>query len=248
MKVAIIEDERPAAEKLTLLLGRLDRSIEVLTVLSSVLDAVKWLDEHQDEVDLIFMDIQLLDGKSFQIFSEVRIVKPIIFLTAYEEYSLEAFKVSSIDYLLKPITLPALETSLSKFDNLVKQLSSNTELGPVEPNSNFKDRFMVKFGDHIRSVSTNEIVYFLADGRNVYLHTRNKSKYIIDYKLEELEGILNPQSFFRVNRSFILQLDYIKDVLIYSNSRLKVITDPEPIKEIIVSRDKVAFFKEWFGG
>ena len=252
MNVAIIEDEVPAAEKLILLLERLQRDIKVLVTLDNVKSAVDWLDKNQQKCDLIFMDIQLLDGKSFEIFQEIKVLKPIIFTTAFQEYSFDAFKVSSIDYLLKPITLQALETSISKFENLKDQLNSSDNKINDESNfrkdENFKSRFMVKFGDHIRSIPIDDISYLYAEGRNVYLYTKDASKYIIDFKLEELEGLLDPVIFFRVNRSFIIQLNSIKDVLVYSNSRLKIQTDPAPVKEIIVSREKVNAFKAWFDG
>lgn len=252
MKVVIIEDEIPAAEKLELLLNRLDNGVEVLTKIDSVKSAVQWLDDNQDSVDLLFMDIQLLDGKSFDIFQEIKITKPIIFTTAYQEYSLEAFKVNSIDYLLKPITLKSLEAAVNKYLALKEQFSdeggNDKSIPDIQISSSYKERFMVKFGDHIRSVPVEEINYFFAEGRNVYLHTKNESKYIIDFTLEELENLLNPNHFYRVNRSFIVQLQSIKDVLVYSNSRLKITTQPESIKEIIVSRDKVGQFKTWFDG
>ena len=253
MRVVIIEDEIPAAEKLILLLERLQRGIEVLVTIDNVKLAVEWLDQNQDQCDLIFMDIQLIDGRSFEIFQEVKIVKPIIFTTAFQEYTFDAFKVSSIDYLLKPITLQALEASISKFENLKDQLNSNDDNQLQESSvagnkATYKSRFMVKFGDHIRSIPVDDILYFFAEGRNVYLYTKNESKYIIDFKLEELEGLVDPVLFFRVNRSFIIQMNSIKDVLVYSNSRLKILTEPLPVKEIIVSREKVNTFKSWFDG
>lgn len=252
MKVAIIEDEIPAAEKLQLLLERLDEAIEVVGVMDSVKSAVEWLDAHKDSYDLLFMDIQLLDGKSFDIFQEIKITKPIIFTTAYQEYSLEAFQVNSVDYLLKPITLRALEGAVKKYHDMKEEFSEGEPIAPdiskIRERDPYKTRFMVKFGDHIRSVIVEDINYFFAEGRNVYLYTLNDSKYIIDFTLEELENLLDPQSFYRVNRSFILRLDSVRDVLVYSNSRLKVITSPESVKEIIVSREKVALFKSWIDG
>lgn len=255
MKVIIVEDEIPAAEKLERYLLKYDPSINILATLQSIQSTVQWLKENQDKVDLIFMDIQLTDGVSFQIFQEVDVKKPVIFTTAYNEFALDAFKVSSIDYLLKPITFTDLTASLKKLALLREQLPWKTE-GPeglqtkyaALKTRSYKSRFMVKLGEHIRSITTDQISLFYADGRDVYLVTNQTRKFIVDYTLESLEEILDPEMFFRLNRTFILNINAIKDVLIYSNSRLKIILSQEFDKEIIVSREKVADFKEWFDG
>lgn len=255
MKVLIIEDEIPAAEKLERYLAKYDASIQVLTRLTSVKDAVPWLQENQDQVDLIFMDIQLIDGLSFQIFQQVAIRKPVIFITAFNEFALDAFKVNSIDYLLKPITFTDLSHSLKKLENLREQLHWNKEktdqLQEAFASSKTKDyktRFMVKLGDHIRSITADQICLFYAEGRDVYLVTTQNRKFIIDYTLETLEDLLDPKNFFRINRTYILNINSIKDVIVYSNSRLKIMVTQEFDKEIIVSREKVGAFKEWFDG
>lgn len=255
MNVVIIEDEKPAAEKLERYLLKYDPATQVLAKLTSVLDSVQWLKNHQDDADLIFMDIQLTDGMSFQIFQETEVRKPVIFITAFNEFALDAFKVNSIDYLLKPITFIDLTTSLKKLELLREQLSwsdSKTEqLKEVFAGSTtkyYKTRFMVKLGDHIRSLTIDQISFFYAEGRDVYLVTNQPRKFIVDYTLETLEGMLDPTYFFRVNRSFILKIDSIKDVIMHSNSRLKVLPTPEFDKEIIVSREKVNEFKNWFDG
>ena len=255
MKVLIIEDEIPAAEKLERYLSRYDENIEVIEKLTSVDDSVKWLKMHQEKVELIFMDIQLTDGKSFDIFKEVTINKPIIFVTAYDDYAIEAFKVNSIDYLLKPITFDDLTQAMNKLSSLKKNLA-----GPVQNHTDlnqavqhltqraWKTRFMVKLGEHIKSIVTDDIEFFYAEGRNVYLYTKQNRKFIIDYKLEELEDLLDPVQFFRVNRSFILNINAIDDVVVYSSSRLKITPHLTFDKEIIVSREKVNSFKDWFNG
>jgi len=256
VKVLIVEDEVPAAEKLERYLQRYDSSIEVLDKISSVSDSIAWLQANQDNVDLIFMDIQLTDGKSFEIFDTVTIKKPIIFITAYDEYAIDAFKVNSIDYLLKPITFDDLSKALNKFQDLKASLSNNSSPALEQLQSalsqlqqkNYKTRFMVKLGEHIKSVTTNNIEFFYAEGRNVYLYSFDNRKFIIDYKLEELEDLLDPTTFYRANRSYIINIEAIKDVIVYSNSRLKVIPKLEFDKEIIVSRDKVNAFKEWLSG
>lgn len=255
MRVIIIEDEIPAAEKLERYLARYDNSIEVAIVLQSVKTSVEWLRDNIESVDLIFMDIELLDGRSFSIFEQVDIHKPIIFTTAYDEYALKAFEVNSVAYLLKPISFPDLENALKKYNELHKQATDNFSaqkleliLNEIETRRKYKRRFMIKIGEHIRSVTTDHIQYFYAEGRNAYVTTDQGRRLIIDYKLEELEEILDPKMFFRVNRSFIVNINTITDVLVYSNSRLKILTEIKSEKEIIVSREKVTAFKTWFDG
>jgi len=255
MKVVIIEDEVPAAEKLERYLHKYDASIEIVAQFDSVKSTVPWLLENQDAIDLIFMDIQLTDGLSFQIFQHVQVRKPVIFTTAYNEFALDAFKVNSIDYLLKPITFTDLSASLHKLNVLREQFSISADqsqrIQQVFANpktTTYKNRFMVKVGEHIRSVTADQIAVFYADGREVYLVTNQQKKFIIDYTLESLEEVLDPHVFFRLNRTFIVNINAIKDVLVYSNSRLKITLLQDFDKEIIVSREKVQDFKTWFDG
>jgi DNA-binding LytR/AlgR family response regulator len=255
MKVIIVEDEVPAAEKLERYLQKYDSAIQVLGRFDSVTATVQWLNSNQDSIDLIFMDIQLIDGLSFQIFQQVQVRKPVIFTTAFNEYALDAFKVNSIDYLLKPITFTDLSTSLKKLESLRQQFNFNKDqqeqvqqVFASIKSREYKNRFMVKLGEHIRSITADQISLFFADGRDVYLVTNQNRKFIIDYTLEGLEEILNPAVFYRLNRTFILNINSIKDVLVYSNSRLKITLNQEFDKEIIVSREKVGEFKEWFDG
>jgi len=254
MKIAIVEDEAPAAEKLGRYLARYNESFNVLVILPSVRDAVIWFKENLEQVDLIFMDIQLSDGQSFAIFDEVDISKPIIFTTAFDEYALKAFEVNSIAYLLKPITFTDLSAAINKL-NLIQGGQSQSDIGRFKEllsglanQKKYKSRFMVKIGEHIRSVTVDQILFFYAEGRNAYITTDQGRRLIIDYKLEELEEILDPVQFFRVNRTFIINIASINDVLVYSNSRLKILTEVKAEKEIIVSREKVAAFKQWFDG
>ena len=258
MRVFIIEDEIPAAEKIQRFLHRYDDSIEIAGTAMSVKQAVSWLNE-DGQADLLFMDIQLTDGLSFDIFKEVNFDIPVVFTTAYNEYAIEAFKANGIDYLLKPITFDDLSESLAKFHALKTKLQ---EPGQAEATSvidlqsalqmlskrEYKTRFMVKIGEHIRSVTTDQIDLFYAEGRNAYIVTQDGKRLIIDYKLETLEEMIDPKKFFRVNRTFIVEINAIKDVLVYSNSRLKVILTTSFDREIIVSREKVNAFKTWFDG
>ena len=256
MKVLIIEDEKPAADKLTMLLKSILPQVQIMATLASIKQSVSWLKENPNEYDLLFLDIQLADGQSFEIFKQVSINKPIIFTTAYNEYAVEAFKVNSIDYLLKPVTKERLKASLDKLENLRQQLptAENSEQMQVLQKAlanlqkQYKTRFMVKVGEHIKSVATEKIAYFYAEGRTLFLFTQKGRKFIVDYTLEELENLLPPTLFFRVNRSFSVNINAISDVLVYSNSRLKILTEPTPPKEIIVSREKVNAFKNWFDG
>jgi two-component system LytT family response regulator len=255
LNVLIIEDETPAVEKLERYLQKYSASISIAGTCDSVETAVPWLKENQSKVDLIFMDIQLKDGLSFKIFQEVAVQKPVIFITAYNEYALDAFKVNSIDYLLKPVTFSDLSASLQKLENLRDQLVINDDkLGKLKVLAGesaakvYKNRFMVKVGDHIRSITTDQVIFFFADGRDVYLVTQQLRKFIIDFTLESLEDVLEPKNFFRVNRTYIVGINAIQDVVMYSNSRLKITTQPAWDKEIIVSREKVNEFKEWFDG
>jgi two-component system LytT family response regulator len=255
LKVLIVEDETPAVEKLERYLKRYSEGIEVKGKAESVEEAVNWLAAHQSTIDLIFMDIQLKDGVSFDIFREIKVQKPVIFITAYNEFALEAFKMNGIDYLLKPITFTDLSNSLKKVESLGNQLrwseDRNETLVKTLDSSlqkTFKNRFMVKLGDHIKSITADQISLLFADGRDVYLITSQLRKFIIDYTLESLEEILDPKIFYRVNRSYIVNIGAIQDVIVYSNSRLKITPTITWQPEIIVSREKVSEFKEWFDG
>jgi two-component system LytT family response regulator len=255
MKVIIVEDEIPAAEKLERYLKKYDPAIEITARFDSVQNTVKWLQTNQDDIDLVFMDIQLIDGLSFQIFQQVQVRKPVIFTTAFNEYALDAFKVNSIDYLLKPVTFTDLVASMTKLESFRQQFRSNPEqdnkireVYSSLKSKEYKNRFMVKLGEHIRSITSDSISIFYAEGRDVFLVTNQNRKFIIDYTLESLEDIIDPKIFYRVNRTFVVNINAIKDVIVYSNSRLKIMLTQEFDKEIIVSREKVNEFKDWFDG
>ncbi len=256
MKVVIIEDEKPAAGKLESLLKEYDPEIEVLAILGSVTQSIRWISETPIEPDLYFLDIQLADGNSFEIYEKIEINKPVIFVTAYNEYALQAFRVNSIDYLLKPLNYKDLYRALEKIKSFRENLPANREKLQYEELSrvllqmkkSYKTRFLVKVGDHLRSVKAENIMLFYAEGRTVYIITGKQNKYIIDFTLEELVKNLDPEIFFRPNRSFIVNINAIRDVVVYSNSRLLIELHQPFEKEIIVSRDKVAQLKTWFEG
>lgn len=250
MRVVLIEDEHLAADKLERYVQKYDASMRISARLSSISDAVFWFQNNQD-YDVVFMDIQLSDGLSFTIFNQVQITKPIIFTTAFDAYAIDAFKVNSIDYILKPIRFTDVSNAMEKLKKLPSIFSGNDHVkkavqGFTERKT--KDRFLVRLGNHIHSIRTDQISLFYADGRTVYLITNEKRKFILDYKLERLVDVLNRADFFRVNRTFIINISDIKDVLLYSNSRLKISSDVFNEKDIIVSREKVAAFKQWFEG
>ncbi len=256
MRILIVEDEIPAIEKLEHLLLKYDDEIEIAGKCQSVEQTVVWINNPNNHADLIFLDIQLTDGLSFEIFEQAEVNTPVIFITAYNEYALQAFKVNSIDYLLKPLNYDDLYNSMEKIKVLRENLPANKEriqydeLSRVllQMNKTYKNRFLVKVGEHIKSIKTESISLFYAEGRTVFILTDKLNKYIIDYTLEELEKNLDPDMFFRPNRSFIVNINAIKDVMVYSNSRLMIILNVNFEKEIIVSREKVIQLKTWFEG
>ncbi len=250
MKVAIIEDEPLAAEKLMRYLEKYSQEISVLITLPSLKLAIPWIKENQNQVDLFFMDIQLVDGISFEIFTEIEVHKPVVFTTAYDEYALDAFKVNSIDYLLKPITFSALSNAIKKLKSF-KQPFNSSSLKPVIEHissKKLKDRFLVKIGNHLKTIDVGKIYFFYAEGRDVFLNSQSGKKYIIDYNLEDILTLVDNKLFFRINRSYIVNLKAIKDVIVYSNRRLKLVLGYDEKKEMIVSREKVSEFKRWYEG
>lgn len=251
MKVILIEDELPAIEKLTHFLKKYDSDSDILGVASSIAEAVPLLGKYGEEADLLLVDVQLEDGLSFQALDQVSFFKPVIFITAHSQYALEAFQANGIDYLIKPIRYTAFEAALDKFQHLSGKTlnqNQNNKLWQYFKKPTYKERFMVKIGEHIHSIPTASIQLFNTEGRNTYLILEDGKRFITDYKMESLEEMLDPTLFFRVNRSFMVHLSAIKDVLVYSNSRLKINPKISFKEEIIVSRDRVNKFKEWLGG
>lgn len=251
MKVLVIEDEIPAIEKIKHFLKQYDPRAEIIGIAKSIKEAVPLLKNIGQQADLLLVDVHLEDGLSFQALDQVGFFKPVIFITAHSQYALEAFQANGIDYLVKPIRYVSFAASLDKFN----QLKSSSNQGELDKDvwqdlskPTYKERFMVKIGEHIHTISTSAIKLFFAEGRNTYLIREDGRKLITDYTLEGLEELLDPTQFFRVNRSYLLHLDSIKDVLVYSSSRLKINPDFPYSDEIIVSRDRVNPFKKWLGG
>lgn len=251
MNVVIVEDEILAAEKLERYLKKWNSNVEIIAHTTSIKESVSWFQDNSTKYDIAFFDIQLLDGLSFEIFKKVNIVKPVIFTTAFDEFAIDAFKVNSIDYILKPITFTEISNAMSKLSTMKSMFSIPQEVEKLEKEykqQKQKDRFLVKMGNHIHSIKTTDISLFFAEGRTVYLVTNYGKKYIVDYKLEDLNKLLDVKHFYRTNRTFIVNLNAIEDVLVYSNSRLKVKLKVNVEKDIVVSRERVSDFKKWFEG
>lgn len=253
MKVLIIEDEELAVKKLQKTLSAVEPAAKVVGTTDSIQSSVEWLQTNAVP-DLILMDIELSDGQSFEIFNLAEVKSPVIFTTSYDEYALKAFKVNSIDYLLKPIQKEELEAALSKFkkmhkadngavslDTLVKQLQQ--KLQPKE----FRKRFLVKHAQRLVSVETNEIAYFYSDGRLNFFKTGDNKKFVVDYTMDELEDMLDPKQYFRISRSFYVSAGSIAKIDDYFGNRLILALKPEVDKEALVSREKVTDFKKWMG-
>lgn len=249
MKILIIEDELPAAGHIEDLVKRYDESVEILGPVGSVKKAVDWFNNNPSP-DLVLMDIQLADGLSFEIFEKTLVECPVIFTTAFNEYAIRAFKVNSIDYLLKPIDFDELITALEKFKKNwmnFDQLRYVSMLDQVMHTltKNHKERFVIKVGEHIRSVPVEEILYFYSLEKATFLHTRSDNNYVIDYSLEQVENLLDPKLFFRINRKYIVSMSAIDDIISYSNSRLKIELKHSNDADAIVAREKVGAFKKW---
>jgi two-component system LytT family response regulator len=249
MKVIIIEDEKPAAEKLRRAIAKADDAIEVIAVLNNIQSATDWL-KTNTMPDLVFMDIELTDGLSFKIFDKVNITCPVIFCTAYDEYWQEAFEYNSIDYLLKPIRQDKLETALGKYEKLKKYFSQNLE-GLLEsqkqPNAEYKKRFLVKRGTDYISTKTEDIAYFYAAHKLVCMVDNKGQKFILDQSLADIEKQLNPALFYRINRKYLVQMNAIKKIKAYPKSKLQLELEPAINEEIIISQENVSAFKEWMG-
>lgn len=259
MNVVVIEDERLTAQRLISLVKKYDTSINVLARISSVAEAVSWFKTNPiPSVDLIFMDIHLEDGDGFQIISKLNLTTPIIFTTAFDGYMIKAFKVNSIDYLLKPVNYEELASALNKFRSLrsnnefqsgsmqvdikalMKQLSQQS-------NPQFKDRFMITVGTRIRAIKTESIAYFYLQEKTVFVVINDGTTLPVDYSLDKLMQIIDPKQFFRVSRQFIVSLNSIQMIHTISAGKLKLDLIPKTKLEVAVSGDRVSDFKEWLG-
>ena len=248
MTAIIIEDEKPAVEKLQRALAKATPDIQVLTCLNSVLQAINWL-ENNPHPDLVFMDIELSDGLCFQILEKSAIQSPIIFTTAYDEYWREAFEHNSIDYLLKPIKQEKLEFALSKYQRLKDHFSGNLQnlLDWQKRNTDYKRKFLVKRGSDYVSVRAEDIAYFYASHKIVCLVNKQGQKFILDESLAELEEQLDPAMFYRINRKYLVNVNAIQRIRSYPKSKLQLDLTPTVEEEVLIAQENVSAFKEWMG-
>lgn len=248
MKVLIIEDEPHATQRLSSLVAELLPNSSIVAKIDSVKKAVAWL--LNNAVDLIFMDIQLADGLSFQIFDQVKVTAPVIFTTAYEEYALKAFKVNSVDYILKPVDKDELSGALKKLDNLSGAAVNDLMLRNIGNamqmlTKRYKTRFVIKVGEHLRTIDVAAIRYFYSQEKTTFCVTDENRNFILDYTLEQLEQLIDPFEFFRINRKYLVQARAIHDIVSYSNSRLKLMLKGSQDNDVVVARERVQDFKNW---
>ena len=253
LKVLIIEDEEPAAGRLKKLIAQVDPEIEVQRIIVGVKSAVEYLEEHISP-DLIFLDIHLADGSSFEIFKQVQINSPIIFTTAYDEFALNALKLKSLDYLLKPIKLTELSSALNKYKEVYGKQNNNIPeyLKLIELTSKekleYKKRLLVRYRDLFKMIPIDDAAYFLTENKITCLCLKQNLKYAIDYTLDELEKILEPKEFFRINRQFIISIGCIDKMVAVSKSRVQLTLKPPTQHETIASTDRSSAFKKWLAG
>lgn len=241
MKVLVIEDEIPAQEELVRILRKHFPNIEIVDIIGSVRDSVEWL--RNNTADLIFMDIQLLDGCCFDIFDVVEVRTPIIFTTAYDQYALKAFKVNSVDYLLKSVDEDELVAAVRKMDYKYDNIRNLIE--SYMPTVRYKTRISVKTGDIYRFLLIDEVAYFISEDGFTYAVTNNEKKHIVDYTISSLETQLDPKRFFKLSRGCIVSIDSIEKITAYFNSRLKVTLKGRKNISIILSRVRVPDFLNW---
>ncbi|MBC3759416.1 response regulator transcription factor [Hyunsoonleella sp. SJ7] len=249
MNIIIIEDEKPSARRLQRMLQSLDLNAEVL--LHSVEESITWF-QNNHHPDLIFLDIQLSDGLSFEIFETIEIKSAVIFTTAYDEYALQAFKLNSIDYLLKPIDEDELATAVKKYqERLPKRQAVTLDFNDIKKllvnpiDREYKKRFSVKVGQHLKLINIDEIECFYSENKGTYLYTVDGRNYLMDTTLEYLQDELEPQTFFRINRKFFVNINAIKDMVSYTNSRLQIKLNSYNEQEVIVARERVKDFRAW---
>ncbi len=247
MRVVIVEDERLSADRLARILKEINPEIEIVAMLNSVESASSFFGQKQS-VDLLLLDIQLNDGTGFDLLNELTIQAPVIFTTAYNTHAIKAFKYNSIDYLLKPIEKDELMNALEKLKNFSPvKVPNSDKVGSVlkDVDSSYKKRFLIKIGEHFKSIATQDIAYFTVISSDVFLVTNGNMKLPIDYALDQLEEKLDPVHYFRVNRKTIVNITAIKEIAVYFNSRLILSLAPAPAEQPVVSRDRVGNFKKW---
>jgi DNA-binding LytR/AlgR family response regulator len=249
MQVLIIEDEAAAARHLTKLIKSVRPNAQIVATLQSVQQSVAWLDA-QPAPDLVFMDIQLADGISFSVFTKTKVTAPIVFTTAFDQYALRAFKVNSIDYLLKPIDSNELEQAIGKYEQLrAPALALSAEIATTLLTSiqrpQFRSRFLVKAGKALEYLNTDDICYAYSEDGLTFLKDYTGKRYLVDQTLEQIESSVDPQAFFRINRKVLIHIRSVRSIHPYLNSRLLLKCDPAPEFELVVARDRASDFKKW---
>lgn len=253
MRILIVEDEPLAAAQLAAHISALRPEAKILAVCDTVKSAVNWINKN-DAPDLAFFDIQLGDGLSFEIFEEINFEQPVIFITAFDQYAIQAFKVNSIDYLLKPIERTDLEKAILKFENRAAPKKSGLnpeilhEIVSTLQKKNYKERFLVKVGTHLKIAESKDILYFYSFQKGTYLKLSDGKDYLLDFSLDLVNEMVDPGLFFRINRKYLVALQSINDVISYSNSRLKLKVKNANDDDFLVAREKVKAFKSWLEG
>ena len=257
MKIFIVEDEDLAVKKLKKTLQSVDEEAIVVGHADSIKSSVDWL-QSNPAPDLILMDIELADGQSFEIFNQAKVKSPVIFITSYDEYALKAFKVNSIDYLLKPVQKEDLQAALEKYKQLKtaykesasSEVNIETLIKELQQKLNIKEfrkRFLVKHGQKLVSIETDDIAYFFSDGRLNFFKTNDNRKFVVDYTMDELSEMLDSDKYFRISRSYYISVNSVDQIHDYFGNRLLLHLKPPSDKEAIVSREKVSDFKDWLG-
>lgn len=258
MNILIVEDEELAIKRLKKTIAAIEPNIQIAGVTHSIKTTVDWL-KNNPSPSLILMDVELSDGQSFEIFEKMKVKSPVIFITSYDEHALKAFKVSSIDYLLKPVEKEDLELALQKHGEMQNLYNANKqpegndidflvkELQQKLHQKEYRKRFLVKHAQKMVSIEVDEIAYFFSDGRLIFFKTYENKKFVVDYSMDELEDMLDPQRYFRINRSHFVSIDSVEQINDYFGYRLQLHLKPAEGKEVIVSREKVTDFKKWLG-
>lgn len=249
LTILIIEDEEPAAKRLFKMIKEIEPDVELADTIASVSAAIKWFNENNTP-DLIFSDIQLGDGTSFEIFKQVNILCPVIFITAYDQYAIEAFKVNSIDYLLKPLKKDELLIAINKFKQHRPSQSPSFDINKFlesykNQNQAYKTRFIVRYGEHIKTINTDEIAYFYTEDKVNFMTIKEGKRFAIDFNLDNLEALLDPKIFFRINRQFIVSIGSITEMFAYTKGRVLIKLKPAAKQDTIVSTERSADFKIW---
>ncbi len=245
--VVIVEDEKPAARHLQQLLER--QGLNVIVHLDSVKNTAKWL-ANNPAPDLMLMDIQLGDGLSFEVFDIVKVGCPVIFITAFNQYAIEAFKLNSIGYLLKPIDEEELSSALQKYNSMhsvfnPEKAAVQMEDARIMMETDYKSRFVIKVGAHLKSIAVEGVLYFYSQDKATFMRTKDARSYVLDYTLEQVQGLIDPNQFFRISRKYMVCIDSIEDIISFTNSRLQLQLKHSKDRDIIVSREKVVDFKAW---